>query len=439
MYMQNSQNGGLWAARMMGASALFLTGAIGYSVYVVFELLAGFTEGSSIMGLMDSMMQMTGGYAGMDYSTMDTFYSVVSGMSVVSTLITMLPAIIITVGIWMVFAAAKKNMLPGTAATGLTIIRVITIINLVFSILGLVFLEMFMIIGLAAANTLSGSSYGSYGMGGSVVFVFIVVMLIVAAVSAVEIVFYLKLNGTVRRMRDTLVTGILNCNISVYVEIYCYLAGGLSAVFALISMMSFSIYGFLANAGIATADIAFAILLRRYRAQMGWMLRNPQPVQVSQQPCQGQQPHQEQPSYQEPQHESGSQEQQPRETVRNETDVLPYYNETTVLSGQMVNDGMLQIVRLIRERTKETICINKPSFWIGKEAGKVDYCITDNTAVSRRHALFTIRDNVCYVQDNHSTNRVFVNGHVLEPGVDVPVSDGDRVRMGDEEFTVCIG
>ena len=122
-----------------------------------------------------------------------------------------------------------------------------------------------------------------------------------------------------------------------------------------------------------------------------------------------------------------------------ETEVLPYYNETTVLSGQMVNNGALQLVHLIRQRTGESICINKAEFWLGKDAGNVDYCITDNTAISRRHALITIRNNECYIMDNHSTNRVFVNGRVLEAGVDTPLANGDRIRMGDEEFTVSIG
>lgn len=100
---------------------------------------------------------------------------------------------------------------------------------------------------------------------------------------------------------------------------------------------------------------------------------------------------------------------------------------------------MLKMVHLIRRKTGEDICINKESFWIGKDAGYVDYCITDNTAISRRHALITIRDDVCYIQDNHSTNRVFVNGYVLEAGVDTRISNGDVIRMGDEEFTVKIG
>lgn len=99
----------------------------------------------------------------------------------------------------------------------------------------------------------------------------------------------------------------------------------------------------------------------------------------------------------------------------------------------------MQLVRMTRQKTGETICISKPSFWIGKDAANVDYCITDNTAVSRRHALVTIQGSQCYIRDNHSTNRVFLNGQAIQPEADILLSDGDRVRMGDEEFVVSIG
>ena len=119
--------------------------------------------------------------------------------------------------------------------------------------------------------------------------------------------------------------------------------------------------------------------------------------------------------------------------------MLPYYNETSVLSGQFMSGGQMKLVRMTRQKTGETICISKLSFWIGKDAANVDYCITDNTAVSRRHALVTIQNNNCYVRDNHSTNRVFLNGQMIQPDTDTLLSDGDRVRMGDEEFVVSIG
>ena len=122
----------------------------------------------------------------------------------------------------------------------------------------------------------------------------------------------------------------------------------------------------------------------------------------------------------------------------NETTILPYYNETSVLSGQFMDEGKMKLMRMTRQKTGETFCISKPIFWIGKDAANVDYCITDNTAVSRRHALVTIQNGRCYIRDNHSTNRLFINGQAIQQDVDTLLSDGDRIRMGDEEFIVSI-
>ena len=496
MYTQNGQNGQGTAVSIIQAiavSVLFLVAAIGYSVYVLFELLSGFSGGSGIMDIMNSAMQMSGGYSSMDYGAVQALSGFMGGMTMFTTLITLLPAMVITAGIWLAFAAAKRNVLPGLASTGLTMVRIVVIVQLVFACIGLALVELICILVMVGVNT--AASY--YGSGGPATGIMILIMLVFAAVSAVQIIYYLKLSGTIKRMKTALITGQPDAQVSLYVEILCYINGALTVFGALGSLVSFSIFGFLADAGLATANICFAMLLRKYRNNMELLIRNPRqayenlqrmaedrqvqqpeaaPQQWAQQPQQAetapqqwaQQPQQaetapqqwaQQPQQaetapqqwaQQPQQADAAPQQwaqQPQqaeavpqqETAYGETEILPYYNETTVLSGQLVNNGMIQVVHLIRQKTGENICINKTQFWIGKDAGNVDYCITDNTAVSRRHALITIRNNECYILDNHSTNRVFVNGRVLEAGVDTPIANGDRIRMGDEEFTVSIG
>ena len=54
--------------------------------------------------------------------------------------------------------------------------------------------------------------------------------------------------------------------------------------------------------------------------------------------------------------------------------------------------------------------------------------------VSRKHAIFRISNGECYVRDNASTNHTFINGQLLQPGVEVMLSNDDNIRMGDEEF-----
>ena len=465
MNTQNVQNGTMNVVRSMATSVLFLVGTIGYSVYVLFELLGSFTGGSEIMNMFNNIMAQSGAYSSMDYQSLQMLSGIFGSTSVISTLFGLIPAMVLVAGIWLVFAAAKQNKLPGIAATGMTMIRVIVIIELVLSCIA--------VFAVAAIGFLvvlgMGSLAGYYGEGTPVVVIMVLILIVILAVCAINIIYYVKLGGTVKRMKETMITGRPDTKVYLFVEILCYLGGAGSAISALMSLVGLDIFGFLSNAGMGTASICFGMLLRQYRNKMQTLEMNPQayqaqpgagqqsaaPHQAHQaQPCAGQQNAAPQQAYQT---QPGAAPQQnmaaqpgaaPQQTYQAQPGAAPQmyqtpqteeYGETTLLGGQMVQNGMLKMVHLIRRKTGEDICINKESFWIGKDAGYVDYCITDNTAISRRHALITIRDDVCYIQDNHSTNRVFVNGYVLEAGVDTRISNGDVIRMGDEEFTVKIG
>ena len=396
MYTQNGQNGQGTAVSIIQAiavSVLFLVAAIGYSVYVLFELLSGFSGGSGIMDIMNSAMQMSGGYSSMDYGAVQALSGFMGGMTMFTTLITLLPAMVITAGIWLAFAAAKRNVLPGLASTGLTMVRIVVIVQLVFACIGLALVELICILVMVGVNT--AASY--YGSGGPATGIMILIMLVFAAVSAVQIIYYLKLSGTIKRMKTALITGQPDAQVSLYVEILCYINGALTVFGALGSLVSFSIFGFLADAGLATANICFAMLLRKYRNNMELLIRNPrqayenlQRMAEDRQPQQAeaalqqwaQQPQQAEAAPQQAETAPQQWAQQPQQpeavpqqgTAYGETEILPYYNETTVLSGQLVNDGMIQVVHLIRQKTGENICINKTQFWFGKDAGNVDYC-----------------------------------------------------------------
>ncbi|SNU09345.1 FHA domain protein [Lachnospiraceae bacterium] len=88
---------------------------------------------------------------------------------------------------------------------------------------------------------------------------------------------------------------------------------------------------------------------------------------------------------------------------------------------------------LVRAKTNELIPILHKEFLVGKSAN-CDYQITDNKKISRKHAVFRISNGECYIRDNDSTNHTFVNGQLLQPGVEVMLSNDDYIRLGDEEF-----
>lgn len=102
--------------------------------------------------------------------------------------------------------------------------------------------------------------------------------------------------------------------------------------------------------------------------------------------------------------------------------------ETTVLNNA-TNMGSLT-----RKKTGENIKINSPSFIIGKEQAKVNYCVSNNTNVSRTHVRLTSRGGVTYVTDLGSTNGTTLNGVRLIPNKETALSVGDKITLGDEDF-----
>lgn len=90
--------------------------------------------------------------------------------------------------------------------------------------------------------------------------------------------------------------------------------------------------------------------------------------------------------------------------------------------------------RLTRVLNGEEIRINKPVFRLGKERSYVDYFVSDNNAVSRSHADIIIRAGRYYIRDLNSKNRTFINGSPIVPELETEISDGDRIKLANEEF-----
>lgn len=100
--------------------------------------------------------------------------------------------------------------------------------------------------------------------------------------------------------------------------------------------------------------------------------------------------------------------------------------ETTVLTR---NGGTLT-----RKRTGETVKINMDHFVIGRERKTANYCITDNSSISRSHVTLTIRNGVTYLTDMGTANGTFVNGVKVIPRQEIALKNGDKITLADEDF-----
>ena len=90
--------------------------------------------------------------------------------------------------------------------------------------------------------------------------------------------------------------------------------------------------------------------------------------------------------------------------------------------------------KLRRRTTGDVIDISKPVFKLGKERAKVDYCITDNNTVSRIHAIITVKNGNCFISDNRSTNKTYINGSPVPVQTEIPLKDGDVIKLSNVEF-----
>lgn len=101
--------------------------------------------------------------------------------------------------------------------------------------------------------------------------------------------------------------------------------------------------------------------------------------------------------------------------------------ETTVLGGGAS-------ASLVRSKNNETTRITRNEFVVGKERSKVDYCIADNSSISRRHAKIMARGGRYYLVDLGSTNCTYVNGAKSAPNTETEITNGDKIKFADEEF-----
>ena len=78
--------------------------------------------------------------------------------------------------------------------------------------------------------------------------------------------------------------------------------------------------------------------------------------------------------------------------------------------------------------------IRQPVFKIGSKQGVNDLAITGNRYLSREHARLVLRAGDCFLIDNGSTNKTFINGAQIESGIECKLNDGDEIRMANELF-----
>ena len=89
---------------------------------------------------------------------------------------------------------------------------------------------------------------------------------------------------------------------------------------------------------------------------------------------------------------------------------------------------------LTRCKTGEQILISSEQFRIGKDPYNCEYCVTDNSAVSRCHAVIKSVNGKWFINDLNSTNKTYVGDRVINPYMDIELCDGMNIKLANENF-----
>lgn len=124
--------------------------------------------------------------------------------------------------------------------------------------------------------------------------------------------------------------------------------------------------------------------------------------------------------------------------ISSETTVLSQagfaMNEADMMSGHLYQEQFISYPTLTRNKTGESVKINKNSFIIGKSPDMVDYCIRYNSNISRKHVCIIKMEDGYYIQDLDTTNGTYVNDIRVTGNRSVKLEDGCIIKMAEEEF-----
>lgn len=107
---------------------------------------------------------------------------------------------------------------------------------------------------------------------------------------------------------------------------------------------------------------------------------------------------------------------------------------TNIPQQQQTPPVSQKIAYLYRAKTGEQIPIMSDSFRVGKDPHNCDYCIRDNSAISRCHVVFKQISGKWFITDLNSTNKTYINERMIHPHMDIELFSGMNIRLANEDF-----
>lgn len=252
-----STNGVIDAIKKLASSSLMVVVSSMFSAAIIVSIL---TSGAVFDGLLNALL--TGlaaagmslndlGYQlGIGYIDLFSIFNTVKASAMVSTAISMLPSIVIAIGLWVTVSTGKNKHSNTMSTGGLTAISVIYIISLIFACLPVVLVTALFAIVVAGAELPWW------------------IILIPLVILAIIIVYYMLIIKSVSSCKRSIYSGQAIGNASALIGVLLFISGFFQIISGVLSIVIFGL-GYTVSAVLtAITNILFGVLIFKYRGIM---------------------------------------------------------------------------------------------------------------------------------------------------------------------------
>lgn len=205
------------AYKKVAGSPLFLIAVIAFTLNMVLSLVLSLTPTMTVldsdveMMLYDLLREM-----GMSYWDINEALSSASSVSILSTVLGIIPSVITLIGLWLIYASGKSRS-KRTSTAGLTTLKVFNIVMLVFLCIAA---GLFLIVMAIAVVALGSEAF----VPEEAIAVLVLVFLVVAAIMAFAIVLYARIISSLSKVANTVRTGEPDRRVSGFVAVILFIS-----------------------------------------------------------------------------------------------------------------------------------------------------------------------------------------------------------------------
>ncbi len=256
--------------KKIASSPLFLVAVIAFTLTLVLQLIGSFGAANYVDKIIGTLYQLAyeiDSYELIEALNQFTYYldfNLITLSSGVGAFTGMIPSIIVAIGLWLTFAAGANKKVSTFSTSGLTVLKVMNTITLVFTCIGF---------GLGAIGMLIATIVLAAASSEAVVLVILAIVFIIFVIVGIfNIIYYSKINKTLKSAKQTALGTNPSAYASRFVGVLCWI-GAITGLFGIIT--AFGIAGKLAVLSTSVATACFGALIFSYRNKMNMLAATP--------------------------------------------------------------------------------------------------------------------------------------------------------------------